>query len=112
MRNPEKCPECLQRFHVEWQGKSSQKGMSLILNRLIPRYVVKIICMYVIRFSSGSCFPLKTVLDIHMYLQRQVFVKLSKITSGELSWKISTGRPKGLKLSKCQAEKSPRTELN
>jgi hypothetical protein len=26
MRNLEKCPECLQRFHVEWQGKSSQKG--------------------------------------------------------------------------------------
>jgi hypothetical protein len=25
MRNLEKCPECLQRFHVEWQGKSSQK---------------------------------------------------------------------------------------
>jgi hypothetical protein len=24
MRNLEKCPECLQRFHVEWQGKSSQ----------------------------------------------------------------------------------------
>jgi hypothetical protein len=28
MRNLEKCPECLQRFHVEWQGKSSQKGIS------------------------------------------------------------------------------------
>jgi hypothetical protein len=39
MRNLEKCPECLQRFHVEWQGKSSQKGISLILNRLIPRRV-------------------------------------------------------------------------
>jgi hypothetical protein len=25
MRNLEKCPECLQRFHVEWQGKSSRK---------------------------------------------------------------------------------------
>jgi hypothetical protein len=37
MRILEKCPECLQRFHVEWQGKSSQKGISLILNRLIPR---------------------------------------------------------------------------
>jgi hypothetical protein len=36
MRNLEKCPECLQRFHVEWQGKSSQKGISFILNRLIP----------------------------------------------------------------------------
>jgi hypothetical protein len=24
MRNLEKCPDCLQRFHVEWQGKSSQ----------------------------------------------------------------------------------------
>jgi hypothetical protein len=24
MRNLEKCPECLQRFHVEWQGISSQ----------------------------------------------------------------------------------------
>jgi hypothetical protein len=35
MRNLEKCPECLQRFHVEWQGKSSQKTISLILNRLI-----------------------------------------------------------------------------
>jgi hypothetical protein len=35
MRNLEKCPECLQRFHDEWQGKSSQKGISLILNRLI-----------------------------------------------------------------------------
>jgi hypothetical protein len=35
MRNLEKCPECLQRFHVEWQGKSSQKGIYLILNRLI-----------------------------------------------------------------------------
>jgi DNA modification methylase len=23
MRNLKKCPECLQRFHVEWQGKSS-----------------------------------------------------------------------------------------
>jgi hypothetical protein len=32
MRNVEKCSECLQRFHVEWQGKSSQKGISLILN--------------------------------------------------------------------------------
>jgi hypothetical protein len=32
MRNLEKCPECLQRFHVEWQGKSSRKGISLILN--------------------------------------------------------------------------------
>jgi hypothetical protein len=29
MRNLEKCPECLQRFHVEWQGKFSQKGISL-----------------------------------------------------------------------------------
>jgi hypothetical protein len=38
MRNLEKCPECLQRFHVKWQGKSSQKGISLILNRLIPRF--------------------------------------------------------------------------
>jgi hypothetical protein len=27
----------LQRFQVEWQGKSSQKGISLILNRLIPQ---------------------------------------------------------------------------
>jgi hypothetical protein len=27
----EKCPECLQRFHLEWQGKSSRKGISLIL---------------------------------------------------------------------------------
>jgi hypothetical protein len=35
MRNLEKCPECLQRFHVEWQGKSSRKEISLILNRLI-----------------------------------------------------------------------------
>jgi hypothetical protein len=35
MRNLEKCPECLERFHVEWQGKSSQKGISLILNNLI-----------------------------------------------------------------------------
>jgi hypothetical protein len=35
MRNLEKCPDCLQRFDVEWQGKSSQKGISLILNRLI-----------------------------------------------------------------------------
>jgi hypothetical protein len=32
-----KCLECLQRFHVEWQGKSFQKGISFILNRLIPR---------------------------------------------------------------------------
>jgi hypothetical protein len=31
LRNLEKCPECLQRFHVEWQGKSSRKGISLIL---------------------------------------------------------------------------------
>jgi hypothetical protein len=30
MWNLEKCPECLQRFHVEWQGKSSQKGISLM----------------------------------------------------------------------------------
>jgi hypothetical protein len=37
LRNLQKCPECLQRFHVEWQGKSSRKGISLILNRLIPR---------------------------------------------------------------------------
>jgi hypothetical protein len=37
MRNLENCPECLQRFHVEWQGKSSRKGISLILNRLIPQ---------------------------------------------------------------------------
>jgi hypothetical protein len=37
MRNLEKCPECLQRFHVEWQGKSSRKEISLILNRLIPQ---------------------------------------------------------------------------
>jgi hypothetical protein len=29
MRNLEKCPECLQRFHVEWKGKSSRKGISL-----------------------------------------------------------------------------------
>jgi hypothetical protein len=35
LRNLEKCSECLQRFHVEWQGKSSRKGISLILNRLI-----------------------------------------------------------------------------
>jgi hypothetical protein len=34
-----KVPECLQRFHVEWQGKSSRKGISLMLNRLIPQYV-------------------------------------------------------------------------
>jgi hypothetical protein len=26
MRNLGKCPECLQRFHVEWQGKSSRKS--------------------------------------------------------------------------------------
>jgi hypothetical protein len=40
MRNLEKCPECWQRFHVEWQGKSfSQKRISLILNRLIPQKV-------------------------------------------------------------------------
>jgi hypothetical protein len=38
MRNLEKCPKCLQRFHVEWQGKSSQKGISLILNRLIQQF--------------------------------------------------------------------------
>jgi hypothetical protein len=25
-----KVPECLQRFHVEWQGKSSRKGISLL----------------------------------------------------------------------------------
>jgi hypothetical protein len=31
MRNLEKCPEYLQRFHVEWQGKSFRKGISLIL---------------------------------------------------------------------------------
>jgi hypothetical protein len=37
MRNLENCPECLQRFHVEWQGKSSRQGISLILNRLIPQ---------------------------------------------------------------------------
>jgi hypothetical protein len=37
MRNLEKYPECLQRFHVEWQGKSFQKEISLILNRLIPQ---------------------------------------------------------------------------
>jgi hypothetical protein len=35
MRNLENCPECLQRFHVEWQGKSSRKEICLILNRLI-----------------------------------------------------------------------------
>jgi hypothetical protein len=35
MWNLEKCPECLQRFHIEWQGKSTRKGISLILNRLI-----------------------------------------------------------------------------
>jgi hypothetical protein len=40
MRNLEKCPECLQRSHVEWQGKSSRKGISLILNRLIPQKLV------------------------------------------------------------------------
>jgi hypothetical protein len=32
-----KVPRIFQRFHVEWQKKSSQKGISLILNRLIPR---------------------------------------------------------------------------
>jgi hypothetical protein len=37
MGNLEKCPECLQRFHVEWQWKSPRKGISLILNCLIPR---------------------------------------------------------------------------
>jgi hypothetical protein len=31
MRNLEKCAECLQRFHVEWQE------ISYILNPLIPR---------------------------------------------------------------------------
>jgi hypothetical protein len=36
-----KVPECLQRFHVEWQGKSSRKGISLILNRLIPMTLMK-----------------------------------------------------------------------
>jgi hypothetical protein len=30
MRNLEKCLECLQRFNVEWQGKSSQKGISFL----------------------------------------------------------------------------------
>jgi hypothetical protein len=30
MRDLEKCPECLQRFHVEWQGKFSRKGISFI----------------------------------------------------------------------------------
>jgi preprotein translocase subunit SecG len=44
MRNLEKCPECLQRFHVEWQGKSSQKGISLILNRL---FIVLFILFYI-----------------------------------------------------------------
>jgi hypothetical protein len=34
MRNLEKCSECLQRFHVEWQGKSSRKGISLIFESL------------------------------------------------------------------------------
>jgi hypothetical protein len=42
MRNLEKCPECLQRFHVEWQGKSSRKGISLILNYV--RTKLYIIC--------------------------------------------------------------------
>jgi hypothetical protein len=37
VRNLEKGTECLQRFHVEWQGKFSQKGISSILNRLIPQ---------------------------------------------------------------------------
>jgi hypothetical protein len=32
MRNLEKCPECLQRFHVEWQGKSSKLDLSLVRN--------------------------------------------------------------------------------
>jgi hypothetical protein len=30
MRNLGKYPECLQRFHVEWQGKSSRKEIPLI----------------------------------------------------------------------------------
>jgi hypothetical protein len=33
MWNLEKCPECLQRFHVEWQGKSS-----LLFSFILCRY--------------------------------------------------------------------------
>jgi hypothetical protein len=33
MRNLEKCPECLQRFHVGWQGKSSQKESIVSLHQ-------------------------------------------------------------------------------
>jgi hypothetical protein len=38
MRNLEKCPECLQRFHVEWQGKSSQK----LCNKNFKFWILKI----------------------------------------------------------------------
>jgi hypothetical protein len=33
MQDLEKCPECLQRFHVEWQGKSKDADkLSSIIN--------------------------------------------------------------------------------
>jgi hypothetical protein len=40
MRNLEECSECLQRFHVEWQGKSSRKGISLIFIKQLITYLL------------------------------------------------------------------------
>jgi hypothetical protein len=62
MGNLEKCPERLQRFYVEWQAKSSRKGIYLILNRLIPQKVgSNDIIIYLIITTIKWCKSSQTV---------------------------------------------------
>jgi hypothetical protein len=51
MRNVEECPECLQRFHVEWHGKSSQKEISLILN--LPDSAISLFLMTLMKSMAS-----------------------------------------------------------
>jgi hypothetical protein len=53
MRNLEKCPECLQRFHVEWQGKSSQKGISNLFDFESPDSVISRFPMTLMRSMAS-----------------------------------------------------------
>jgi hypothetical protein len=76
MRNLEKCPECLHRFHVEWQGKQNTTKLLTSFtcsgNQIIIEIFVAKFCSKNLQFKFYLFYPYVT--EAHWFLVLFTFV--------------------------------------